>query len=172
MPLPPSGPKILPHPNGVVAAPGAIGTKVSRSQEPVTGAEAIEEKMLGNAQFEAASHVDSASPGMLDADGIERPGVETLRHVLAEQKTWVPKKHEPAERTTAEGAGLDQAGKHVAGKGVARRIGAAIVARIRGAEVGIDLVVGWGEIELSIAPKSVRRKEHSLVGTCARQLRL
>src|SRR5215469_6374784 len=171
-PLPPPGAKILPHPNGVVAAPGAIGTKVRRSQEPVAGTETVEEKMLGNAHFEAPSHVDGGSPGMLETDGIERPGVETLRHVLAEQKTWLSKKHETAEGATTEGADLHQARKHVAGEGITRCIRAAIVTRIGGAEIGIDFIVRRGEVELRPAPESVCRKEHPLVWTCARHLRL
>src|SRR5215469_7293413 len=172
MPLPPSGSEILPHPDGVVAAPRAVRTKVGRSQVSVAGAQTVEEKMLGNPHFEAPPHVDRGSPGMLDADGIERPGVETLRYVLAEQKTRLCKKHETAKRTPTEGADLDEAGKHVAGKETARCIRTAIVTRIRGAEVGIDFIVRRCQIELSPAIQGVGRNEHSLVGTCARHLRL
>src|SRR5215469_107750 len=172
MPLPPSGSEILPHPDGVVTAPRAVGTKVGWSQVSVAGTQTVEEQMLGNPHFEAPPHVDGSSPGMLDADGIERPGVETLRYGLAEQKTWLSKKHETAERATTEGADLDEAGKHVASKGIARCIRAAIVTRIRGAEVGIDFIVRRGQVELSPAIEGVGRKEHSLVGSCARHLRL
>lgn len=153
--LPPPGPKILPHSNGVVAAPGSVGTEVSRSQKAVAGTESVKEKMLGDAHFEAASQVDATSPGMLEADGIEGPGIETLGYILAEQKTWVPKKHETAEGATTKGAGLDLPGKHIASKGIARCIRATIITRIRGAQVGIDLIVRRRKVELGVAPESV-----------------
>ena len=120
--------------------------------------------MLGPAHLEALAHVDPHAPGTLHTDAGEGPGVESLGKVSAKQEARLTEQQEPAKFAATKGPCLDVAGKHVAGKGRAGGVHASEIAGVGTANVGINLVVWRGQVELGIAPESIAGKEHPLWG--------
>src|SRR5436190_8983936 len=119
MASPPSGAEVLANADGIVAAPWSVRTQVSRPQVPIPGAEPVEQKVLSDPHFESLAEINRGAPLVLNADGIERPGVERLGKVLAEEEARFAEEHEAAKGPATERANLDLPGKHVACKGVA-----------------------------------------------------
>src|SRR5438270_12001919 len=100
---------------------------------------------------------------MFHCNAVKRAGVKRLRNVLSKKKRGLAEEHEAAELAASEGAYFKLARDHVSGKAVTRGIYPAKFARVRGANVGINFVVGGSNFELSVSPEHVRRKEHSFV---------
>src|SRR5207244_7842472 len=151
--LPPARSKVLADADCVVPAPGAIGPQVRGAKIPIACPETVKEKMLGDPDLKSSSQVNGGAPGMFDSDGVGRPGVEVLRNILAKQESWLPKQHEATDLTPSERSNLQQAGQHVPGECIAGRVCPAEGAGIGPAQVGIYLVVWWGNIELDIAQR-------------------
>src|SRR5882672_5624455 len=121
--------------------------------------------MLGHAHLETFAHINSHAPAPLYTDRVERPGVECLREVFAEHESRLSKEEEAAQLGSAEGPDFKVSGKHVAGKGVAGIVHSPRNSRVGAAQVRINLVVRGREIELSVAPEHVTRKEHAIRGS-------
>ena len=92
---------------------------------------------------------------MLDSDGIERPCIERLRKVFTEQKSRFAPYHEAAKWAASEGARLEQSPEHVARECGTRGIDSAEVAGIGTTDVGINLIVGRGNIKLRKTPEGI-----------------
>src|SRR5579863_495687 len=152
-------PKSLPYSNGVVASPGAVVAQVGRAEALIASAQAVEQKVLGKAEFESLGDIYPHAPGVLDADCIWRPGVKRLGDGFAEEKRLLPPDHEATQLALSERAHFEQAGKHVAGEQATGRIDASITAGIARAQVGVDLIVGGSKIELRVPPERVLRKK-------------
>src|ERR1700722_103338 len=120
--------------------------------------------MLGDAKLESLVNVDSCSPGVYDADGVGRPGIQGLWHVLAEEKRRRAEDHEPAQESAAEGTDLENSRQHVAREQIAGGAGAAVLLGVSGALVRVDLVVRRGEIELGPSPECVAGEKEASAG--------
>jgi len=129
---------------------------------PTASTKAVKQEVLGYTHLETLAHIDRRAPGMLDTDGIRRPGIQRLGDVLSKQETRFSPKHEAAELAPAERAYLEQSRQHVAGKHAAGGIGTPIVTCVGGAQVGINFVMRRGNFELRVAPKGVSRQEKAL----------
>lgn len=153
--LPAARAEVFTNADGVVASPGAVWAKICLPKISITRAQAIEKKMLSHARLESLAEIDCCAPGMFYADGIERPRVESLRNIPSKEKPGLAEEHKAAELAASEGTDFQQARKHVAGKGVARRIYAAELTGIRGADVGVDFVVRRRYVELAVPPEHI-----------------
>src|SRR5271169_4186989 len=121
--------------------------------------------MLGDAKLESSGDVDPCAPGMLNANGIWRPGVERLGNGLAEQERGGSKDHQAAQLAASERSDFQNSREHVTREQAARSVDSAVLPGIAGAEIRIDLVVWRREVKLRPAPEHVVRKEHAVVGT-------
>jgi hypothetical protein len=118
--------------------------------------------VLRDSHLEALAEINSSAPGMLDPDGVERPGVERLRDILTEQEPRFSKELKAPEKASSERADFEETGEHVAGEFTARGIHAPEVSRRGGTQVGVDLVMGRGEVKLRVAIQRVAGKEHAV----------
>src|SRR5580692_6155887 len=100
--------------------------------------------MLRDPNLESLAGIDRGPPRMLDADGIERPGVERLRKILSEQECGRSEEHEAAQLAATKGPHFQGSGEHVAGEHAAGRVHAAVLPSGGGAQVMINLVVRRG----------------------------
>src|ERR1700758_521511 len=121
--------------------------------------------MLGDAELESFRQINPKSPGVLDPNRVRRPGVKRLRHVLAEEKRRSPPKHESPQGPSAKGPYFEDSREHVASKHIAGRVRSPIHIRIPGALIGIDLIVGWRQVELRPCVDHVLWKKHAVFGT-------
>src|SRR5215472_9449215 len=158
-------PKVLAHADGVVAAPGSVRAKISRTEITVARAEALKEKVLGHAKLETTSQENAGTPGALPADRVGRPGVESLGHILAKKETRLAEKEKTPQLGASEGTNLHVGRKHIAGEGVAGSIRSAVIFGIGSAEVGVNLVMWRREVELAISPERVAGKKHPVLAS-------
>src|SRR5881628_3775305 len=120
--------------------------------------------MLGPAHLEALPHINSRAPTPLDSNGVERPGIKRLGKILAKNEFGFSEQKQSPQLSPTERPDLHVSREHVAGEGIARVVDAARNSRIRAAQVGINFVVRWSQVELSISPEHVVRKEQAVRG--------
>src|SRR5438270_13398964 len=119
--------------------------------------------MLGYAKLETAVEIDSGSQGVLNADRVEGPGVQSLGNCLTGKKRRRAIEHESAQGTLSKGADLQDPREHVAREHAAGSIDTPVLPSISAAQVGVNLVMRRRQIKLRPPPKHVPREKHAFV---------
>jgi hypothetical protein len=163
--LPPSCSKVFADANGVIASPGPVGAEIGGSEIAVPGSKAVKKEVLGHPHFKSPTQVDGSAPGVFDPNSVEGPSVQVLGDIPAEEKSGLSPQHESTKGAPAKRSNFQNAGKHVSRKRITRRALATIIASVRRAEVGIDLIVGRSNFELCISPKRIFGQEEAFLSS-------
>src|ERR1700693_5162226 len=108
--------------------------------------------MLRHPHFESFAQVKPSAPGVLQPDRIHRPGIKSLRKILAKQKSRFSEQEEPPELSAPKGMRFHISGDHVAREGVARIVDTSGNSRVRPANIRINLVMRRRQVKLSVSP--------------------
>src|SRR5208283_4622311 len=112
-------PKILAHADCVILTPRTVRAQPGRSQRLIARSEPLDDRMSREPHLESLRQVIPYAPRVLHANPAPRPGIEILRHRLAEEEGRVEENHHPAQPCLAERTQLNCPRDHVTRKRIA-----------------------------------------------------
>jgi hypothetical protein len=121
--------------------------------------------MLRSAKLKTLADVNTETPGMLDADGIWGPRIESLWDILAKKKAGRPEKHKTAQLSATEGTYLKHSRQHVTGEHATGSVYSSVLFGIPCAKVRINLIMRRSYVDLSPSPEHILWEEHPIFGS-------